>query len=414
MKKRLLTVSAIFLISLSVMPSTLADSVDEMESRKSELQNQSSSISEEISEKDHQIQILEQDIVALEQEISKMQDEISHLVNKLEEQEQTLIETQKEIERLKSEIVVLERIIHERNATLESQARIVQTKVNPQEILSILLESESITDFYNRANVLTTIMSANRSIIHEQKEDQDALESKRQKAEVDYQYSLDLKQDIEILKNNLIAQKSELDDKMNQIMMTVSMTESEKSQLEAKQQEINQQTNVLSAEIEAERARQEEIKRQEEEARQRAIAEAEAKKDYVQVSSNSSFIMPASGVFSSYFGARAYPFGGYDFHLGLDIAGSGTVSAAYGGTVERAGYNSSYGYNVIINHGMLNGVEVKTLYAHMQPGLSVAPGMTVSQGQTLGIMGTTGDSTGVHLHFEVRENGQHVDPLGYL
>ena len=127
------------------------------------------------------------------------------------------------------------------------------------------------------------------------------------------------------------------------------------------------------------------------------------------------FIKPANGYISSPFGNRTDPFtGAVDFHRGLDIAGSGAISAAQSGTVEVAAYHYSYGNYVVINHGTINGVTVKTLYAHMQSGLLVKPGQTVSKGQQIGVMGTTGNSTGVHLHFEVQENGSVVNPLNYI
>nr|WP_319219676.1 LysM peptidoglycan-binding domain-containing protein [uncultured Trichococcus sp.] len=127
------------------------------------------------------------------------------------------------------------------------------------------------------------------------------------------------------------------------------------------------------------------------------------------------FIKPASGYISSPFGYRTSPINGaVEFHRGVDIAGSGNISAAQMGVVEVATYHYSYGNYVVINHGKINGVTIKTLYAHMQSGLSVSVGQTVNQGQKIGVMGTTGSSTGVHLHFEVQENGAVVNPMNYI
>lgn len=127
------------------------------------------------------------------------------------------------------------------------------------------------------------------------------------------------------------------------------------------------------------------------------------------------FIKPASGYISSPFGYRTSPINGaLEFHRGIDLAGSGNISASQAGVVEVAAYHYSYGNYVVINHGKINGVTIKTLYAHMQSGLSVSVGQTVSQGQKIGVMGTTGSSTGVHLHFEVQENGTVVNPVNYI
>ncbi|MDZ7835930.1 MAG: M23 family metallopeptidase [Alkalibacterium sp.] len=129
-------------------------------------------------------------------------------------------------------------------------------------------------------------------------------------------------------------------------------------------------------------------------------------------SSNSGWLRPASGYISSPFGYRTHPVTGArgSFHAGVDIAGSGSIRAARSGRVTAASYSGSYGYRVIVDHG--NGYS--TLYAHMKSNLSVSVGQSVSQGQQLGIMGTTGRSTGVHLHFEVRKNGSAVNPMNYI
>ncbi|EKU93118.1 Stage II sporulation protein Q [Alloiococcus otitis] len=134
----------------------------------------------------------------------------------------------------------------------------------------------------------------------------------------------------------------------------------------------------------------------------------------VQVSSSlnpSSWIRPASGRMTSGFGYRLHPIKGYrKLHEGIDIAGSGPVRASKAGRVIAASYTGGLGYHVRIDHG--NGLT--SVYGHLQPSLAVAPGQTVSQGQVLGQMGSSGSSTGVHLHFEIRQNGRPVNPMNYL
>ena len=122
-----------------------------------------------------------------------------------------------------------------------------------------------------------------------------------------------------------------------------------------------------------------------------------------------SFIKPISGIITSRFGSRESIRS--SAHRGLDIATStGTpIKAAAGGTVVAAGYSGSYGNMVRISHG--NGVE--TLYAHCSV-LSVSTGQTVTQGQVIAKVGTTGHVTGPHLHFEVRKNGVLLNPQNYV
>jgi murein DD-endopeptidase MepM/ murein hydrolase activator NlpD len=122
------------------------------------------------------------------------------------------------------------------------------------------------------------------------------------------------------------------------------------------------------------------------------------------VSATGQFIWPASGGIS-----QGYRF----YHKAVDISnkGGGAILAADSGTVIVAGWPDNYGYGnrVMIDHG--NGYV--TLYAHMSS-ISVSVGQTVSRGNVIGSMGSTGRSTGVHLHFEVRQGGVLHDPLNFL
>ena len=117
------------------------------------------------------------------------------------------------------------------------------------------------------------------------------------------------------------------------------------------------------------------------------------------------------GRISSRFGRRNISVRGNTYHVGVDIAApSGTtVRAAQGGLVSRAGWLGSYGYVVYLEHP--NGAQ--TRYAHMRR-VAVARGQRVQQGESLGEVGSTGASTGPHLHFELRFNGYATNPLDYL
>ena len=131
-----------------------------------------------------------------------------------------------------------------------------------------------------------------------------------------------------------------------------------------------------------------------------------------EVKKQESFIKPTSGRISSPFGYRTHPVTGrYTLHTGIDIAASSgtTVVASRNGKVVSAGYSGSYGNLIVISHG--NGIE--TAYAHLSS-INVRVGETVSQGQMIGKVGTTGRSTGPHLHFEVRINGTPVNPSKYI
>ncbi len=120
------------------------------------------------------------------------------------------------------------------------------------------------------------------------------------------------------------------------------------------------------------------------------------------------FMRPANGYISSRYGYRKSM---GDFHTGVDFAGpTGTpIYASDGGKVTYAGWKGNYGYCVFINHG--NGYT--TVYAHCSK-LLVKVGQSVAKGETIARVGSTGRSTGPHLHFEIRVNGQHKNPLNYI
>ncbi|WP_129662542.1 peptidoglycan DD-metalloendopeptidase family protein [Phytoactinopolyspora endophytica] len=128
-----------------------------------------------------------------------------------------------------------------------------------------------------------------------------------------------------------------------------------------------------------------------------------------------SFTLPANGSVTSEYGSRLHPILGYvKMHTGIDFSGSDSnIYAADSGTVVEATFNTAYGNMVIVDHGMMNGQRVTTLYAH-QSGLSVSAGQRVEKGEVIGQIGSTGYSTGPHLHFEVRLDGQHTNPRSYL
>ena len=133
-------------------------------------------------------------------------------------------------------------------------------------------------------------------------------------------------------------------------------------------------------------------------------------KEKPKTASSGSYQWPIRGRITSYFGGR-YIFGSYSYHSGIDISASygAAIRAADGGTVTYAGYKGSYGKLVIITHD--NGTQ--TYYGH-NSSLLVSAGQKVYKGQQIAKAGSTGRSTGVHCHFEVRVRGSSVNPLSYL
>ncbi|MFD4739886.1 peptidoglycan DD-metalloendopeptidase family protein [Streptomyces virginiae] len=128
--------------------------------------------------------------------------------------------------------------------------------------------------------------------------------------------------------------------------------------------------------------------------------------------------MPLHGDFpvTSPYGMRVHPVTGvHKLHTGMDfgVPEGRPVLAAKEGTVTFAGWNAAYGNRVIISHGTIGGAQISTTYNHMSA-LNVATGQQVGVGTVVGLVGSTGYSTGAHLHFEVQQNGQYVNPAPWI
>lgn len=431
-KKHIALFSSILLLSPIAGGFTAqAATLEELQQQKDALQLETNTIQSQIEEKSNSLNTLESEKANLETKVNELQSQLDELMGRLAAQEDKLAAIQSKILELQAEIEALQVVIDQRTEKLNTQARYIQTDAGVTNIASILLSSENFSDLVGKITVVSKIVTANKDIVEQQEADQQKVEDSKVAVEEEKLSAEALKQEILISKNNVVAQKAEIDVQIAQVIENYELTEAEKNGLESTKADLAAQTESISNDMAAEQARitAEAVAAAEAEAAAIAAAEAAAATAANNLTASvsqttstpsysvnsSGFLRPASGYISSPFGNRVSPFGGsIEFHRGVDIAGSGAISAAQSGTVETATYHASYGYYVVINHGTINGVNVKTLYAHMQPGLLVAPGQTVSQGQQVGVMGTTGSSTGVHLHFEVQENGAVVNPVNYI
>ena len=430
-KKHIALFSSILLLSPIAGGFTAqAATLEELQQQKDALQLETNTIQSQIEEKSNSLNTLESEKANLETKVNELQSQLDELMGRLAAQEDKLAAIQSKILELQAEIEALQVVIDQRTEKLNTQARYIQTDAGVTNIASILLSSENFSDLVGKITVVSKIVTANKDIVEQQEADQQKVEDSKVAVEEEKLSAEALKQEILISKNNVVAQKTEIDVQIAQVIENYELTEAEKNGLESTRADLAAQTETISNDMVAEETRIAAERAAAEQAASEAAAVAAAATAANNLTASaaptttasssytvnsSGFIKPASGYYSSPFGYRLSPItGGSELHRGQDIAGSGAISAAQSGTVVTATYHASFGYYVVINHGTINGVTVETLYAHMQPGLLVAPGQTVSQGQQIGIMGTTGDSTGVHLHFEVHENGGLVDPLNYI
>jgi murein DD-endopeptidase MepM/ murein hydrolase activator NlpD len=273
--------------------------------------------------------------------------------------------------------------------------------------IDVLMGSKNFSDFIDRANAVTTIMQADQAILVQQEADKAELETTKSKVEQELASLQSMLNDLEKMNSQLNGQREE----KNKLLASLEQQEQE---IHEDVLDLAEQEQILAAqEAAVKKAIQLEQDRIAAAAAAAAKAAASASGGGGSVSappvsvSNGSWTRPAAGIISSGFGTRP-GFRPGEFHYGVDIANHAAnvpIVAASDGVVIRAAYSNSYGNYVIITHS-IGGQIYTTVYAHQQR-LLVSSGAVVSKGQQIGIMGSTGDSTGQHLHFEVHR-GQWV------
>lgn len=265
--------------------------------------------------------------------------------------------------------------------------------------LSVLMASKSFTDFVERWEDLRLLIAANQRAVKERKAAEHKVAGAQSNLEAT-QAALAQQEDAQRRARNqlgtLAAERQNL----------VAVADAQRRNVATQVAEIEDLSATEEAQLEALIVeRQRELEAQREAARRAAgIAGVESAPGILS--------WPVSGTITSPYGYRQNPFGGApDFHPGLDIAApmGTTVTAAASGTIISAGWYGGYGNYILID----NGGGMATGYGHLSQ-IFVSNGQQVQKGQAIGAVGSTGHSTGPHLHFEVRINGKTADPAAYL
>jgi murein DD-endopeptidase MepM/ murein hydrolase activator NlpD len=289
------------------------------------------------------------------------------------------------LKKLESDLSRAERTYYQRQSATISRLQFLQRQQGSSG-WAVLLQSENLNDFLDRRFQLRRIYQADRKILSDLKLSAERLDRQRQQVE-------QKRNDITLISQQLMAQKAQFEQQADSQKQVVDRLRTNRQALEAAEAQLEQDSANIGRLI------------------QERIA-AERGKGGVVILGTGQFNLPSSAPISSPFGWRMHPILGYQrFHAGLDFAADygSPIFAADRGSVIFAGWYGGYGNTVILDHG--NGLT--TLYGHAQE-LYVSEGQAVERGQAIAATGSTGLSTGPHLHFEVRSNGEPVDPAGYL
>ena len=359
---------------------------------KSSLENQQSEI-------DNQIKDLENEQKQIQANKSETMKSVENLIYQISDVENEINDLKTQIRDLQSQIKFAEKNIKEKEEEYNKQKELLDARVvalyksGDNSYLEIFLSSSSITDFLSKYYYAEELMNADKEFMKKVTEE----------------------------KNQIEEQKAELEKSKNDLNNAVSKQQSKQNSLERLKSEKENYAAQLSAE---EKENQKEIEKFEEDKKRiqaelERIAREEASKNQTNIKpSASGYIFPVQGLSKANINNKNYP--SYAGHTGVDVnigvAGKNVV-AVKAGTVLISearisnGKYYSYGEYIVISHGD----GTMTLYAHMLSGSRKVKAIDkVTQGQIIGSVGSTGNSTGTHLHFEVRVGGKPVNPLPYL
>jgi murein DD-endopeptidase MepM/ murein hydrolase activator NlpD len=320
-------------------------------------------------------------------ELKKLEDSIDKLENDLNGLDKKLKETENLVVQTEEEIIISQKELEEKIVVL-NQRLVDIYEDGSVSYLEVILGAESFTDFINRIEFLERIVKHDVTLFEEVKAEKEALEIKKEQLEAK-------KKEIVSMKIEATNKKSEREVQLASRGKIWSEIRDDRVTQERMLDELEQTSRELESTI-----------------RQ---LQGGTVNTPTQVSGKMAW--PASGRISSPFGMRVHPiFKTKRMHTGIDIAaGSGQpIVAAEAGKViyssaTTGSWMGGYGNTVIIDHGG----GISTLYAHASKVL-VKQGQTVTKGQNIARIGSTGNSTGPHLHFEVRVNGTPKNPLGWL
>ena len=309
---------------------------------------------------------------------------------------------------VENDITLNERQLAEAQKRLEGRESVFYKRVRDIYIngrlsyLDVVIGSKDFSDFANRLEVLKRIIDSDITLINEIKKERADIEAHKQKLEADRAKLVELEK-------AALTKQAEIEQKKAERNVVLQKAQNDRATAMQAIEELNASSAQVSAMLKERQAARA--------AAAAAVAAAAqssggqgASDNWVQGTGQLGW--PVSGEITSPYGYRVHPIWGTTiYHSGIDIGvDEGTpVHAADGGVVVWSGWMGGYGYAVVIDHG--NGLS--TLYGHNSE-LAVDEGQSVAKGQVISYAGSTGNSTGPHVHFEVRVNGDPVDPMGYL
>ena len=384
----------------------------------------SSEIKKELNGLRNQQAELKKERDALQAKINENKTKTQTLVDKKSDIDQQISMAQASIDNLNEQVQQYSLLIANKQADLEASQAEEQrlneqykTRIRSMEetgsisYWGILFGANSFSDLLDKIDVIQEIAKADQLMLEKMKAVSDQIASDREELEQQLAELDATREELAQQEQELEGQRAEQDTLLTEMLAAYEEMNADYMQNMADEA-------ALSSEIAKSEAAYYAALSKEEAAR---IAEQNRQNNHKGSSSNSSgatntggwlYPLPYQCQVTDSYGYRIHPLTGkYSWHNGVDFgaAANTAILATKSGTVTTAAYSKAWGYYVVINHG--DGYS--SLYAH-QPSLSVSVGDYVTQGQTIGYVGSTGYSTGPHLHFTIYYNGSDVNPFNYI
>lgn len=440
---KILGIATVLLVSgISFTAHATSDRLSQAEQNVTQANGAVEDAKSDVGEMESELEKMKKNLADIEAAKENINDYIEKLDKQLSSQTQLVMEKEAAVTQLQQDIADTEEKLKEAEELERQQYELMKIRIKymyengDTDYLSILLGASSISDFLNRIEYVVELSSYDNRMLEQYQQTMDdiaELKTKLEEEKVSLENQLAELQDGQESLEYLIGAKQEelegmetdADKKQASIEEYEAYIKEQNDTIAILEQQAKDAKKKLQEEQELQKQKEEEKKKQDKKQENTTSGDATAteKPSSDSSSSTSSVTLtydggtfawpcPAYTRISSEYGTRMHPTLGVEkFHNGVDLAApaGSNILAAYNGTVVGAGYNSSMGNYVMIDHGS----ELYTIYMHASA-LYVKSGQKVSKGEVIAAVGTTGRSTGNHLHFGVRLNGNYVNPMNYI